>query len=769
MRCCVAAAALVALAAQLRAQGARVRVVDDVSGRPVAGALVTLEAGDRVAAQGLTTVTGARFLAAPPGAEYVIRVRRVGFEPYVSAKFAIGPADTASIDVRAPSSRITLPTVTVSAKECRRGARGRQGAVAATIWTQLQTALASSEIARAERLENFAIRRFERVLDRAGKVTAEQERLALNAGNRPFVSVPAADLSREGYVVADSMGFTVFRAPDAGVLLSDEFARDHCFSVVTGRGSTVGFVGLAFSPVPDRRVTDIEGTMWADPESAELRLVEYAYVPRRRDWNGVGGFIRFERLPSSHWIVRDWVLRMPVVTQRLQLMGYREEGGEAEQLSRVAAALADSIANARAVPGRVQGTAWDSIGNVPFQGAKVWLDSAGAETGTDALGTFVFPRVIPGRHTIHFSHPMLDSMGIPRRTLPVVVGPDSTTLALLGGPSLATLKGSACDDTTAVVTGTVRDARTGAPVDSADVTLSWIDIAFSAGKIGRIDARDLHAPSDTAGRYAACVPPHVEISLLARVAGARTGRVDVRPDQRRLAIADFFLDRDTQDTLTGAAILRGIVKYQDATPLPNATITLTDPERTATSDASGSFRIAGIPAGTRVIDTRAVGHAPMRTVVQLRPGDTTTVSVYMRKVQMLDPIFVRSSAGDRATRVFRELEERRRRGLGYRLDQLQLVAFRGARMENVLRALPFVRLSPRIRTVALSNGRGGLCEPDLWVDDRHLPLDAIDFVTVSDVISIEAFTRASDVPLRYQGFSRCGAIVVVTKHLTGES
>ena len=48
-------------------------------------------------------------------------------------------------------------------------------------------------------------------------------------------------------------------APDAAVLTSTEFLRDHCFSLVENRRDHSGEIGLAFDPVRTRRTSDGSG------------------------------------------------------------------------------------------------------------------------------------------------------------------------------------------------------------------------------------------------------------------------------------------------------------------------------------------------------------------------------------------------------------------------------------------------------------------------------------------------------------------------------
>jgi hypothetical protein len=473
----------------------------------------------------------------------------------------------------------------------------------------------------------------------------------------------------------------------------------------------------------------------------------------------------FEQLPSANWIVRDWVLRTPVTTQGGQLLGYREQGGETMLVSRTMFAIADSIRNARKVPGRITGVVVDSLLNRAFVGARVWLDSAGPEGRSDGRGIFTLGRVTPGEHVVNFAHPTLDSLGVRALRVRVRVESDSTTEVVLGGPTLGTLKGRLCADSTALVTGVVRDAASGAPIDSAQVTFGWIELVFSDGRLESMDLMELAVYSNARGRYAACVPSNPEFTISARAGAARTSAVDVRADERGLGIANFSIDRLSADPRFGTATLEGIVQYQDGTPLSHATVRLTDPEMSATTDEAGRFRMSFIPGGTRVFDTRALGYAPVRTVVDVRPRDTTRTIVYMRKVHTLDPVIVRAAAGEGSARTMAELDERRRRGAGNRLTQSDLSSFRDARMDAVVRSLPFMRVrSTRNGTrLTLRNRLGRECEPTIWLDGRPTIFEVIEMLQVRDALAVEAFAQKSEVPLDYQNASDCGAILVWTR------
>jgi hypothetical protein len=97
-----------------------------------------------------------------------------------------------------------------------------------------------------------------------------------------------------------------------------------------------GSIGVAFEPVPQRKLADIVGVLWVDERTAELREVVFHFVNA-----GVlsrfeaGGFTRFLRVPSGAWIVDEWLLKLPrlalkhspFIGEQYTLAGYYEHGG----------------------------------------------------------------------------------------------------------------------------------------------------------------------------------------------------------------------------------------------------------------------------------------------------------------------------------------------------------------------------------------------------------------------------------------------------------
>jgi hypothetical protein len=148
----------------------------------------------------------------------------------------------------------------------------------------------------------------------------------------PFGSLDPGRLAAEGYVV--SLGdSTVYRAPDAHVLLSDEFMETHCFRVRRERAADSSDVALSFEPVASGPTTktDITGTMVFERSSGRLRRVAFTYVgiDHALDAAGAGGMLHFAEVAPGRWIVASWWIRMPRLSYTV-LDGERERSAAVE-------------------------------------------------------------------------------------------------------------------------------------------------------------------------------------------------------------------------------------------------------------------------------------------------------------------------------------------------------------------------------------------------------------------------------------------------------
>jgi hypothetical protein len=297
------------------AQVIRGRVVERESGAPVAGVLLTLvpeSLGAVPPAAVLSADDGSFAILASGAGRYRLTAKRIGVRRFSSAVLELAAGETRYLTVELEPVAYTLPEVVVADLDLCVTRPGERGRVMA-LWDEARTALAAARVSLRDRLFEGQIRRYARGLDpRSLRVLEESWSEAQGVMDRPFTNLSGDSLSAIGFVRTVD-GYTWFYAPDAEVLLSAAFLRDHCFSAVDGGRNRRGLTGLVFEPVPARLLPDVRGTLWLDARSFELSLVEFRFtgVPPSPGSDRAGGEMHFTRLPNGAWLTSQWFVRIP--------------------------------------------------------------------------------------------------------------------------------------------------------------------------------------------------------------------------------------------------------------------------------------------------------------------------------------------------------------------------------------------------------------------------------------------------------------------------
>lgn len=296
------------------AQVVRGSVVDRASGSPLAGVLVSLQpaqgsAGDTVTV--LTNLRGEFALRAVAAGRYRLVAKRIGVRRYESVPFDLAPGEARRVDVALDPVAQLLPEVAVIAAQLcveHEDRRARTGA----LWEEARTALLASRVSLRDRLFEGQVRRYTRGLDpRTLRVLEELRTEVHGVLDRP-PGLSGDSLSTVGYR-QDVDGYAWFHAPDAEVLLSAAFQRDHCFDLADARRDRRGLVGIAFAPGPGRALPDVSGVVWLDARSLALRLVEFRFTGMEPFTGSehVGGELHFAQLANGAWLLSRWFVRTP--------------------------------------------------------------------------------------------------------------------------------------------------------------------------------------------------------------------------------------------------------------------------------------------------------------------------------------------------------------------------------------------------------------------------------------------------------------------------
>jgi hypothetical protein len=225
---------------------------------------------------------------------------------------------------------------------------------------------------------------------------------------------------------------------------------------------------------------------------------------------------------------------------------------------------------------------------------------------------------------------------------------------------------------------------------------------------------------------------------------------------------DLLIGPELADDSTSHGTILGLLVDQDGVPYSEARIMLDD-STVVRSRGDGEFAFRDIRAGTRQLEIMSIGMVPIVTTVDVHPGDSVSVRYALRRVTTLDVVHV--TASRRGRKIAEGLEDRRRRGLGMQMDLTQLQAHSSFR--SVLNEFPGIRVvhNGADYTVYVSDGRGGQCPPEVWVDGARQALAALSLIYPRNVTAVEYYPRANMVPLEFRRNERlmsCGAILVWT-------
>ncbi len=504
----LAAGLALAAAAPAGAQVVTGRVVDRMDRTPIDGAMVwLLDEQERPRGQVLTNERGAFIVTAPDGGFYKLRADRIGHASSFSELFQVMAGDTVFVAIEAEVEAIQLAAIDVEAdRQCR--IRPEAGEATAIVWEEARKALAAAAWTTGSGVYLYELTYYTRDLDRdARQVEREETRRSSVLRQRTFVSRPADDLVESGFVQRDGNDY-VYYAPDAEVLLSDDFLDSHCLELRAGRRDSEGLIGIGFSPVRGRGVPDIDGTLWLDPVTSELRFLDFRYINLEsgiRDDN-VGGRVEFQPLPAGPWIVRRWSIRMPYVASqrpfgtaelRNVVVGLHEEGAQVTQVRDRGGDLLLEFET-----GMVVGSVRSRYGVEPVEGATVSLVGTNWETLTDAEGDYRLSGLEDGEYTVTFRHASLDSLGYQVEPVPVNVVQGTPAVVNFLAPNRWEILTSICRDDdvgveTAALVGWVEELSTGETLPGAQVTVTWTGYEIEA----RGATRNQRASSENPATY----------------------------------------------------------------------------------------------------------------------------------------------------------------------------------------------------------------------------------------------------------------------------
>ena len=261
--------------------------------------------------------------------------------------------------------------------------------------------------------------------------------------------------------------------------------------------------------------------------------------------------------------------------------------------------------------------------------------------------------------------------------------------------------------------------------------------------------------------------------------GQASGRL--RASRRFLGLAagfSVFVLSQPDAAAQQRSTLTGVVTTASAAPIAQARVTISGTALATATDSSGNFRVAGIPAGTSVLEVRMLGYAPLALPVEVLAGET----LHIRLALASEPVVLSSVevVADTVNRALEGFQARRARGTGRFFDRADIVKMQPRVFTDVLRRVAGVQVQSGIETygsgsaVQMGRNSGGMgsrtCPVEFFVNGAHFPLvrdgGINHFIAPEEVVAVEVYAGASQVPQRFSSAmynTRCGVVVIWTR------
>jgi hypothetical protein len=461
----------------------------------------------------------------------------------------------------------------------------------------------------------------------------------------------------------------------------------------------------------------------------------------------------------------------------------------------VAIALCGFASAARAQAstlGTIEGTVTDSVHARPLAGARVLAIGADAATSargvatTDTAGRYRIDSLPAGRYVVGFESPLLDSLEVTLTPRAATVAPGAAAKVELALPPAAKLRAAVCPGMllppgTGALFGHVVSAETAGPLAGVALAMRWRELGFDRKTLrASTEERSASVTTDAGGWYRMCgVPTGTWVSMQLQHDGQAGPVIRALVDDT-LGIAIWHLsfssapvqplaataapDRADTSASSGSAALSGTVLGPADARVEGAEVRVRGARGATRTDAAGRYALAGLPAGTQVLEVRRVGYEIAEPSVELRSGETTTRDVHLRRV-----IVTLDSMRVVATRSkYPEFADHQKLAVGgLFLGPDRLMRERGSFTSDIIEKLPGFRVVRTGGRATVYSIRYGVpCRVNVVIDGVNVLTSdrsavSVDDVQPTEIGAIEAYRAGEIAPETYD--RGCGAVVIWTK------
>lgn len=226
-----------------------------------------------------------------------------------------------------------------------------------------------------------------------------------------------------------------------------------------------------------------------------------------------------------------------------------------------------------------------------------------------------------------------------------------------------------------------------------------------------------------------------------------------------------------------AGIVSGTVTAANSMPVADAKVLLVGTSIGTVTRSDGAFRVHEVPAGHHTLEVKMVGYSPTLLPFDVRAGETLNLTLVLNPVALET---VKVTADGSFSPGMGGFEERRGRGNGKFFNRADIDRMQARQITDVLRRVPGMRIQSgsgpfggsQTAQTGRNTGSAGsrICPMMYYLNGTPFPLSndvSINhYLTPDDVVGIEVYTGASQIPAQFNSSmstARCGVVVLWTR------
>jgi hypothetical protein len=306
----------------------------------------------------------------------------------------------------------------------------------------------------------------------------------------------------------------------------------------------------------------------------------------------------------------------------------------------------------------------------------------------------------------------------------------------------------------ACLEGNLVSAASGASIDSASVTVQWVQVTRRSRNYDLLPVS--RAAVVEGAHYRVCDLP---VDAAVRIRVAHAGYHDVEGDVVLPSAAG--MRRDFHLVLAaikqGTGIVSGRVIRADSAPVASGQVNVRGLDRSATI-VEGRFGIDGLPEGTWAVEARALGYTPARILVDVVADNVTPATIALvERAQVLEGMTI-TAMSKMDIQTLNYVMARKKVGFGTFVLPGDPRLERALNLNDVLKMAPgfHLRNDDTLEARASSNRR---CVPTIYVDGMRNP----PYINIQDVLAVAGFPAMPGVPVEYRDPRNCAVILVWMK------